>query len=84
MERRVPLKEAMNVPGTSRPTDIPGRPELSKDALLEIVRKTDRVIYDDDTRIITMTEWEAGKGKRLRVVVFKDNKLVRWKDAKLE
>jgi tetratricopeptide (TPR) repeat protein len=78
LEKRVPLNEVANVPGTSTMHDIPLSRVCSKNEVLATVRKTDQVIYDDGKRIISVTEWEAVKGKRVRVFRFQDNKLTSW------
>lgn len=78
LEKRVPLNEVANVPGTSRTYEILLNRVWSKNEVLTTVRKTDQVIYDDEKRIISVTEWEAVKGKRVRVFRFQDNKLTSW------
>ena len=78
LEKLIPLIEIAELPGVSKFTDFPRNPTPPRGVLTEIIRKTDRIIYEDDRRIVTVTERESLKGKRVRVFNFDKDKLTSW------
>ncbi len=78
LEKRVPLREVMEIPGVSRFMDIPMNPTPPRSAVSELIGKTDRLLYEDDRQMVTVTEWATRKGKRVRFLNFDKGKLTSW------
>lgn len=74
-EKRVPLSEVMGLPGISKYSDILRDSNLSRSDVLERIRKTDYILYEDERQIVSVTEWDTQKGKRVRFFTFDNNKL---------
>lgn len=75
LEKRVPLRQVIELPGISKYTDIPMNPAPPRSGVLELIRKTDYLLYEDDRQIVSVTERETQKGKRVRFFNFDKNKL---------
>jgi hypothetical protein len=78
LEKRVPLREVMEIPGVAKFADIPVNPTPSRSVVSELIGKTDHLVYEDDGQIVTVTEWETQKGKRVRFLYFNQDKLTWW------
>lgn len=76
LEKSFLVRDVLPAPGISTmagPANILG---TSHDTVLQSVRKTDTVIYQDEKRIIAFTEWAKHvKGKGVRMFLFSKNKL---------
>jgi Flp pilus assembly protein TadD len=77
LEKSSLLNDVLPAPGVSTmagPINLLG---ASRDTVLQSVRTTDTVIYNDEKRIIAVTEWAKHvKGKGVRMFLFSKNKLV--------
>ncbi len=78
LEKRVPLREVMELPGVSKFPTIPLNPAPPRNVVSELIRQTDHVLYEDDRQIVTVTEWETLKGKRIRFFNFDKDKLTSY------
>jgi hypothetical protein len=71
-EKWLPMKEVLDVPGISK-TDLTLVPVPSRAGVTGLVRKTNPVIYEDDQQVVTVTESDPQKGKRIRILAFDKN-----------
>jgi len=78
LEKRLKLKEVMETPGISEVTDILPGAAPHRSVLTEYLRKKDLIIYEDNLQIVTVTEWQIQRGKRVRAFNFDGEKLTSY------